>query len=199
MKSSTHTAIWVVFFIIILGEVFKFIRLPPLLDAIFWVLFCVESIVASNRSIREIRRNDLRTRGICKTCGYDVRATPDRCPECGTVPVKNRVGSTPIEQALFSNAGAHWVSTFTNADGLVAITLHPWNRPDLLTYATFEEARILSVDSSYAKQHNSPPPWDIIGFDCKSIRDHRWRYCLYTDAVEYRFEASWPSIVVAGS
>jgi hypothetical protein len=50
-----------------------------------WLLVALTSTppLIALRRIRRRRREA--NRGHCPACGYDLRATPDRCPECGAV------------------------------------------------------------------------------------------------------------------
>jgi hypothetical protein len=53
----------------------------------YWLIILLTGIVPVAWLVRFRRRASWSWRlGLCRACGYDLRATPDRCPECGNVP-----------------------------------------------------------------------------------------------------------------
>jgi hypothetical protein len=68
------------------GEIHNFFLIIP-----FWLVL----LLAAAMPLRwvYIYRRDRHPRGFCTKCGYDLRATPDRCPECGLFSEKAAVAS----------------------------------------------------------------------------------------------------------
>jgi len=56
----------------------------------YWFLALITfpgSVLCTRNVLRRLRRRrPAPTTPLCPTCGYDLRATPNRCPECGHIP-----------------------------------------------------------------------------------------------------------------
>jgi hypothetical protein len=49
----------------------------------YWLAFVFGAILPVAWLINRRRQQRAKRTGLCPACGYDLRATPERCPECG--------------------------------------------------------------------------------------------------------------------
>ena len=59
-----------------------------------WALAMLLGVAPAAAALTHFRRIRRQTRDRCRSCGYDLRATPERCPECGS-PGNNLAASSP--------------------------------------------------------------------------------------------------------
>jgi hypothetical protein len=58
----------------------------PTITCPAWAIIAASSILPTLWITKRFRKNRCLKKGYCPSCGYDLRATPDRCPECGAIP-----------------------------------------------------------------------------------------------------------------
>jgi hypothetical protein len=66
----------------------------------YWALAALAAAPRLVLLARDSRRARRVRDGVCPSCGYDLRATPGRCPECGTAASVSTTDEAPVAQPL---------------------------------------------------------------------------------------------------
>src|SRR5207237_191995 len=57
-----------------------------------WFVMIISALMPARRGAAWWRMRHRRHMGLCEQCGYDLRASKGKCPECGSVPRQTGTG-----------------------------------------------------------------------------------------------------------
>ena len=86
----------------------------------YWTMLLVSAALACLTGVpmfRRIRSGRRIARNLCATCGYDLRASPDRCPECGTPITLDRTASAATSHDRSTDTGDDAAKTSAGTAG----------------------------------------------------------------------------------
>lgn len=67
----------------------------------YWFVLLLTAILPARRLRRWLAMRSRLRKGLCRSCGYDLRGSPDRCPECGAA----ESGKTKMEDGRIKPVG----------------------------------------------------------------------------------------------